>query len=182
MIYYYLIFSFITIHAKATYNTLTLRLQNTRDWSLYLLDCAFSVGVVGTLVVFVWRGVWMLFDIYLFPENPEYSAVGSLVRTIFFESITNKIMNIKIINYFNRFTLHICKYRITFPFFQIKINIKIFYFTYQSPVISYIITIILFTYLFIFNRSKPDCFAKTKLQECRKTIADDKRYECNKKK
>ncbi|XP_014472937.1 PREDICTED: uncharacterized protein LOC106743524 isoform X1 [Dinoponera quadriceps] len=51
---------------------------NTRDWSLYLLDCAFSVGVVGTLVVFVWRGVWILFDLYLFPENPGYSAVGSL--------------------------------------------------------------------------------------------------------
>ncbi|EFN79473.1 uncharacterized protein LOC105187771 [Harpegnathos saltator] len=54
------------------------RVNNTRDWSLYLLDCAFSVGVVGTLVVFVWRGVWILFDIYLFPENEEYSAVGSL--------------------------------------------------------------------------------------------------------
>nr|XP_034172936.1 uncharacterized protein LOC117600938 isoform X1 [Osmia lignaria] len=51
---------------------------NTRDWSLYLLDCAFSVGVVGTLVVFVWRGVWMLLDLYLFPEDREYSAIGSL--------------------------------------------------------------------------------------------------------
>lgn len=51
---------------------------NTRDWSLYLLDCAFSVGVVGTLVVFVWRGVWILFDLYLFPGDREYSAIGSL--------------------------------------------------------------------------------------------------------
>lgn len=58
---------------------LSLKLQNTRDWSLYLLDCAFSVGVVGTLVVFVWRGVWILFDLYLFPENPKNSAIGSLV-------------------------------------------------------------------------------------------------------
>ncbi|XP_006608450.1 uncharacterized protein LOC122721104 isoform X3 [Apis laboriosa] len=54
------------------------RVNNTRDWSLYLLDCAFSVGVVGTLVVFVWRGVWILFDLYLFPDNHEYSAIGSL--------------------------------------------------------------------------------------------------------
>ncbi|CAK9830948.1 hypothetical protein ANTRET_LOCUS8028 [Anthophora retusa] len=54
------------------------RVNNTRDWSLYLLDCAFSVGVVGTLVVFVWRGVWILVDIYLFPEDREYSAIGSL--------------------------------------------------------------------------------------------------------
>lgn len=51
---------------------------NTRDWSLYLLDCAFSVGVVGTLVVFVWRGVWILFDLYLFSDDREYSAIGSL--------------------------------------------------------------------------------------------------------
>lgn len=55
--------------------------QNTRDWSLYILDCAFSVGVVGSLVVFVWRGVWVLFEIHLFPENQEYSAIGSLVST-----------------------------------------------------------------------------------------------------
>ncbi|KAF7386365.1 hypothetical protein HZH68_013497 [Vespula germanica] len=54
------------------------RVNNTRGWSLYLLDCAFSVGVVGTLVVFVWRGVWILFDLYLLPEDREYSALGSL--------------------------------------------------------------------------------------------------------
>ncbi|XP_020300417.1 uncharacterized protein LOC109864029 [Pseudomyrmex gracilis] len=51
---------------------------STRDWSLYLLDCAFSVGVVGTLIVFVWRGAWSLIDMYLFPENIHYSAIGSL--------------------------------------------------------------------------------------------------------
>ncbi|XP_014218619.1 uncharacterized protein LOC106646916 [Copidosoma floridanum] len=55
------------------------RVDNSKDWSLYILDCAFSVGVVGTLVVFVWRGAWVLFDLYLFPENREHSAVGSLV-------------------------------------------------------------------------------------------------------
>ncbi|KAL2751347.1 uncharacterized protein V1477_000505 [Vespula maculifrons] len=55
-----------------------LAAKNTRGWSLYLLDCAFSVGVVGTLVVFVWRGVWILFDLYLLPEDREYSALGSL--------------------------------------------------------------------------------------------------------
>lgn len=54
------------------------RVNNARDWSLYLLDCAFSVGVVGTLVVFVWRGTWVMFDLYLFPDDREYSAVGSL--------------------------------------------------------------------------------------------------------
>ncbi|XP_012253513.2 uncharacterized protein LOC105684613 isoform X1 [Athalia rosae] len=52
---------------------------NTRNWSLYVLDCAFSVGVIGTLVVFAWRGSWVIFDLYLYPDNPEYSAVGSVV-------------------------------------------------------------------------------------------------------
>ncbi|EFN66867.1 hypothetical protein EAG_04771 [Camponotus floridanus] len=64
------------------------RVNNTRDWSLYLLDCAFSVGVVGTLIVFVWRGVWILIDIYLFPENPKCSAVGSLAIGYFLVAVT----------------------------------------------------------------------------------------------
>ncbi|XP_012253514.2 uncharacterized protein LOC105684613 isoform X2 [Athalia rosae] len=55
------------------------RVDNTRNWSLYVLDCAFSVGVIGTLVVFAWRGSWVIFDLYLYPDNPEYSAVGSVV-------------------------------------------------------------------------------------------------------
>ncbi|XP_066592247.1 uncharacterized protein fusl isoform X2 [Prorops nasuta] len=55
------------------------RVDNTRDWSLYILDCAFSVGVIGTLVVFVWRGVWILVDLYVLPEDRETSAVSSLV-------------------------------------------------------------------------------------------------------
>ncbi|XP_024936877.1 uncharacterized protein LOC107263734 isoform X1 [Cephus cinctus] len=62
--------------------------RNTRDWSLYILDCAFSVGVVGTLVVFVWRGFWVLFDIYLFPQNREYSALGSVVIGYIIVTIT----------------------------------------------------------------------------------------------
>lgn len=81
--YTFNIYLFITISiiiAICNANVAIMRLQNTRNWSLYLLDCAFSVGVVGTLVVFVWRGVWILIDIYLFPENPGYSAVGSLVN------------------------------------------------------------------------------------------------------
>ncbi|OXU28904.1 hypothetical protein TSAR_008182 [Trichomalopsis sarcophagae] len=62
--------------------------DNTRDWSLYILDCAFSVGVVGTLVVFVWRGAWVLFDLYLFPENREHSAIGSLILGYILVAVT----------------------------------------------------------------------------------------------
>ncbi|KAK6636152.1 hypothetical protein RUM43_009804 [Polyplax serrata] len=46
--------------------------------SLYALDCFFSVFVIGSLVVFIWRGVWCLTDVFLFPENEKYSAFGSL--------------------------------------------------------------------------------------------------------
>ncbi|XP_008197613.1 uncharacterized protein fusl isoform X1 [Tribolium castaneum] len=47
--------------------------------SLYILDCLFSVLVIGTLVVFVWRGAWALIDIFLFPGNETLSAWGSLI-------------------------------------------------------------------------------------------------------
>jgi hypothetical protein len=50
--------------------------------SLYVLDCLFSVLVIGTLVVFVWRGAWALIDIFLFPENDVWSAWGSLVDDV----------------------------------------------------------------------------------------------------
>lgn len=46
---------------------------------LFLLDCLFSVLVVGVLVVFVWRGLWMLLDLLLFPDSPAASACASLV-------------------------------------------------------------------------------------------------------
>ncbi|XP_063982798.1 uncharacterized protein LOC135165439 isoform X4 [Diachasmimorpha longicaudata] len=61
---------------------------NSRDCTLYILDCAFSVGVVGTLVVFVWRGIWVLLDNHLFPDNREYSAIGSMVIGYIIVAIT----------------------------------------------------------------------------------------------
>ncbi|XP_015117594.1 uncharacterized protein LOC107041516 isoform X2 [Diachasma alloeum] len=64
------------------------RVDNSRDCTLYILDCAFSVGVVGTLVVFVWRGIWVLLDLHLFPENREYSAIGSMVIGYILVAIT----------------------------------------------------------------------------------------------
>ena len=44
-----------------------------------MLDVVFSVGITGSLVVFVWRGSWVFLDRKLFPENEVYSAWGSLV-------------------------------------------------------------------------------------------------------
>ncbi|KAK0073205.1 hypothetical protein PV325_010094, partial [Microctonus aethiopoides] len=54
------------------------RVDSTQDWTLYVLDCAFSVGVVGSLVIFVWRGVWVLLDLHLYPNDREYSLICSL--------------------------------------------------------------------------------------------------------
>ncbi|KAJ1519725.1 hypothetical protein ONE63_004983 [Megalurothrips usitatus] len=52
--------------------------SSSQTW-LYILDCLFSVLVVHTLVVFVWRGAWCIFDIYLYPGASDWSAWGSLV-------------------------------------------------------------------------------------------------------
>lgn len=53
--------------------------QGSREPGLYILDCLFSVLIIGSLVVFVWRGVWVLFDLVLYPDDKGLSAFGSLV-------------------------------------------------------------------------------------------------------
>lgn len=58
-----------------------LTVQGSRETSLYVLDCLFSVFVVGTLVVFVWRGAWTILDIYLYPNQPDCSAWASMVSS-----------------------------------------------------------------------------------------------------
>ncbi|XP_018564398.1 uncharacterized protein LOC108905848 isoform X2 [Anoplophora glabripennis] len=55
------------------------RLSMGEKTSLYILDCLFSVLIVGTLVVFVWRGGWALLDIFVFPEDDVLSAWASLI-------------------------------------------------------------------------------------------------------
>ncbi|XP_013196663.1 uncharacterized protein LOC106139712 [Amyelois transitella] len=52
---------------------------SSRETVLYVLDCIFSVAVVGSLVVFVWRGSWALLDIFLFPEDKVKSSWTSLI-------------------------------------------------------------------------------------------------------
>lgn len=47
-----------------------------------MLDCLFSVMVVGSLVVLVWRGVWVFLDILIYPDNKTLSAFSSLVSAI----------------------------------------------------------------------------------------------------
>ncbi|XP_065207206.1 uncharacterized protein fusl isoform X3 [Planococcus citri] len=43
---------------------------------LYILDSIFSVFIVGTLVILVWRGAWCLLDQTIFPGNETYLLSG----------------------------------------------------------------------------------------------------------
>ncbi|CAI6365731.1 unnamed protein product [Macrosiphum euphorbiae] len=52
--------------------------DGTGSW-LYVLDSFFSVCIIGSLVVIVWRGVWGLMDDYLYPDDYHTSAILSLV-------------------------------------------------------------------------------------------------------
>ncbi|XP_015374492.1 PREDICTED: uncharacterized protein LOC107169301 isoform X1 [Diuraphis noxia] len=52
--------------------------DGTGSW-LYVLDSFFSVCIIGSLVVIIWRGVWSLMDDYLYPDDGNTSAILSLV-------------------------------------------------------------------------------------------------------
>ncbi|XP_050089561.1 uncharacterized protein LOC126573456 isoform X2 [Anopheles aquasalis] len=53
--------------------------KGSKDPGLYVMDCMFSVLVIGTLVVFVWRGLWVLLDLKLYPEDQGTSAWASVL-------------------------------------------------------------------------------------------------------
>nr|XP_019564762.2 uncharacterized protein LOC109432868 isoform X2 [Aedes albopictus]XP_019564763.2 uncharacterized protein LOC109432868 isoform X2 [Aedes albopictus]XP_019564765.2 uncharacterized protein LOC109432868 isoform X2 [Aedes albopictus]XP_019564766.2 uncharacterized protein LOC109432868 isoform X2 [Aedes albopictus]XP_019564769.2 uncharacterized protein LOC109432868 isoform X2 [Aedes albopictus] len=55
------------------------KLTGSKEPGLYVLDCMFSVLVIGSLVVFVWRGLWVLLDLQLFPEDHALSAWASVL-------------------------------------------------------------------------------------------------------
>ncbi|XP_063379043.1 uncharacterized protein LOC134665907 isoform X2 [Cydia fagiglandana] len=59
--------------------TTRFKTTSTRETALYVLDCVFSVAVVGSLVVFVWRGSWALLDMFLFPDDQLRSCWTSLL-------------------------------------------------------------------------------------------------------
>ncbi|CAB3382527.1 Hypothetical predicted protein [Cloeon dipterum] len=54
------------------------RTSGSKDPALHTLDCVFSVFVVGSLVVIVWRGTWGILDSILVPEHEDTSAWLSL--------------------------------------------------------------------------------------------------------
>ena len=57
--------------------------QSSMDPNLRIL-----VEVTG--VILVWRGVWSLADRYLFPSNPDLSAIVSIVFGILILYMENK--------------------------------------------------------------------------------------------
>jgi len=59
-----------------TYPTM-FRTYDSKDCHMKILDGIFSVTIVGSLVVLVWRGSFLYLDILMFPSNNSYSAFGS---------------------------------------------------------------------------------------------------------
>ena len=45
--------------------------------------------IIAVAIVGIWRGAWMLLDMYLFPKNEAISAVISLVVGVLILAITH---------------------------------------------------------------------------------------------
>jgi len=48
--------------------------------------------LIGTALIMLWRGVWGLLDIYLFPDNKTVSFALSVIIGILILSATGKII------------------------------------------------------------------------------------------
>jgi len=46
--------------------------------------------IIGISVISIWRGIWMLLDIYLLPNNPATSATIPLVLGIIILLVTHQ--------------------------------------------------------------------------------------------
>jgi hypothetical protein len=47
--------------------------------------------IIGSGVVFFWRGLWGILDLYLFPNNPKVSFLASLFVGITILYVTHRI-------------------------------------------------------------------------------------------
>ncbi|KAF7287352.1 hypothetical protein GWI33_001712 [Rhynchophorus ferrugineus] len=54
------------------------KVKPTEKLSLYILDVTISIAVVTNLGVILWRGLWLLVDLYLFPDDLVLSSWASL--------------------------------------------------------------------------------------------------------
>ncbi|XP_055387283.1 uncharacterized protein LOC129615897 isoform X1 [Condylostylus longicornis] len=73
--------TYIIIDSKNTMSNFPtmFRTKGSKEPGLYVLDCLFSVLIVGTLVVVAWRGVWVMLDLTLYPTSKALSGWGSLI-------------------------------------------------------------------------------------------------------
>ncbi|CAH1407052.1 unnamed protein product [Nezara viridula] len=71
-------FAIVTDRYEGYFDVPTHFKTSTGNFWFYLLDCVFSVCIIGMLVVFVWRGCWTLLDIFLCPDNMVLSTWMSL--------------------------------------------------------------------------------------------------------
>lgn len=58
---------------------------------LHLLDSIFSVFVVGTLVIIIWRSAWWFFDDLINLHDEILSAWASLVSITFMKNLLNLV-------------------------------------------------------------------------------------------
>lgn len=68
---------FLVTDYYSNYFEIPTRFMGTKNPMLKILDCLFSVIVVESLVVVVWRSVWTFQDLILFPENDRLTILGS---------------------------------------------------------------------------------------------------------
>ncbi|XP_050297774.1 uncharacterized protein LOC126737102 isoform X2 [Anthonomus grandis grandis] len=77
------VFRFPTMFRKKTKHSL----------GLTILDAMFSVAVMGNLVVSFWRGLWVITDILLLPDNFLWSSWMSLILGIIIVGLVYRLQN-----------------------------------------------------------------------------------------
>lgn len=70
------------------------------DPGFYFVDCAFSVLVIGTLVLFVWRSMFALCDLLIYETDQSLSAWYSLVSYLMYIFIWIIYINISVFSMF----------------------------------------------------------------------------------
>lgn len=70
----------VTDHEKDYYLITTLYNTKANEKPyLFVLDLLFSVVIVASLAILVWRGLWCLLDLHFYPDDDKCSAWGSYI-------------------------------------------------------------------------------------------------------
>lgn len=70
---------FLVTDYYSNYFEIPTRFMETKNPTLHILDCLFSVIFMESLVVVFWRSIWAFEDLTFFPENDFFTILGSLV-------------------------------------------------------------------------------------------------------